>query len=247
MRSIITACTLLICTFICAQTKQVHLTNAALNVVAWLNDEKNPDNLITDTDEGIILTKYLKAELVESSVFQSKIKSGVNFIVADTTVIKKVNGTFTLKCKDTLVTFNDNIRDDEEYRIYYYDGQIPRLNQYIVTATYYEDYDYIYVDKTSGSQTSFSGGVPYLSPSKKKLLVLYNEPYENSFSFTLYNVRKNKFTQIVSTKFKNWIPAIAAPDAPFWSKDGYFYCAVVAIEDKDNPEAGYQYLRIKIL
>ncbi|TRW24304.1 hypothetical protein FMM05_10755 [Flavobacterium zepuense] len=233
--------------FAYSQDKTGTLTNADLNIVSRLStDLKENINLLQDTN-GIALTKYLKAELVDEATYYAKMQTAISPIVYDNQRFKKTNGVTTLKCRDTVVTFTDIDSDGEDFKEHYYDSYLPALNQYIVKATYYEEYDYIYVDMNSGRQTSFNGSIPYLAPNKKMLLDVYHEPYENTVSFSLIKVGKKEFTTLISTEFKYWMPATDTASAPFWGKDGYFYCIAIAVEDKDKPDAAHQYVRIKLL
>ena len=232
--------------FAYSQDKSGRLTNADLNVVSWLRADMDESADVPENEEGIALTKYFKAELVDEATYHAKLNLATNPVVSDNR-FKKSNGVITLKCRDTIVTFTDIGGDGEDFREYNYDSYLPALKQYIVTATYYEQYDYIYVDMNSGRQTSFGGGIPYLAPNRKNLLVVSHEPYENTVSFSLINLRNNEFTTIASTEFKHWMPAMDADNLPFFAMDSYFYCIAIAIKDKDKPEVARQYVRIKLL
>jgi len=232
--------------FAYSQDKSGRLTNADLNVVSWLRADMDESADVPENEEGIALTKYFKAELVDEATYHAKLNLATSPVVYDNS-FKKSNGVITLKCRDTVVSFTDIGGDGEDFKEYNYDSYLPALNQYIITATYYEQYDYIYVDMNSGRQTSFGGGIPYMAPNIKNLLVVNHEPYENMVSFSLIRFGNNEFKTIVSTEFKYWMPAMDADNAPFFAIDGYFYCIVIAVEDKDKPEAARHNVRIKLL
>jgi hypothetical protein len=110
----------------------------------------------------------------------------------------------------------------------------------------WEDYEYKFIDRTTGDTSNYFTGLPNLSPSKKNIL----EVTENSYSMTtdlgLYAVEGAQIKPLLFTSFCQWMLA----DEGFWSADGCFYLAVNAKDafwtsSGDVRKPSY-YLKIKL-
>ena len=225
---------------------EVALVPADLNIISLLTVNGKTENI----ENGKELKRFLKIELVDKALFESKRNSAVNYLLADTNNVKKKNGVIELKCQAKIKRYTDKPDAEEDRQVYKYEGQIGFLNQYLIGGSYYESSDYIFVDKSSGEQTQSFGDFPNISPDKKYILAIYANPYETTADLELYAITDRKIKSVMSASFKNWMPNIEPGDM-FWSSDTYLYVAVNHAksfwkQDGNLNDVG-QYIRIKVL
>lgn len=225
---------------------QLSLLPSDLNVVSFLTINGKSQEVGKDQR----LNDFIKIELIDKQLFESKKSTAINYLVTDTTAITKKNGLIELKTPGKTKVFKDNPTDEDDRQIYSYLGQIPVLNQYLVQGNYYEGSDFQFIDKSTGANTQTFGDVPYLSPDKKHIISIYGNPYEQTSDLALYTVNNNKIKEVMSASFKNWMPAIEPGDM-FWSKDGYLYLNANHVkaywQENGHLNSQFQYIRIKVL
>lgn len=222
----------------------ISLTPDDLNLVSYLSVDENYEHF----EKGRALDKYLKIELINKNMFESKRNIAVDFLSKDK-IIKKKKGVLSIPTIQKLVKFTDNDVDNDGYQIFAYVGQIDFLNQHLISGSYYESGDYAMIDKQTGKITQTFTDYPYISPDKKYIISAYTNPYEQYTDFDLYKIDSQNITPIMSAGFKNWMPAIE-PEDVFWARDGYLYLAVTHSsvfwkEDGDYNDK-FQYIRIKV-
>ncbi|MDJ1499533.1 hypothetical protein [Xanthocytophaga agilis] len=198
------------------------------------------------------LTQYVTLELVDKATFLEKKGSAVNYFLTDTTQIQKKNGVIELPCEQTTKRFVDKPDAEEDREVYSYAGQYESLKQYVIEGTYYESWDYKFVDKRTGKLTQEFGGFPYISANKQYVACIYANPYESTGEFELYTIRDANITSIVKASFKNWAPSEDNSKEIFWGADGALYVRILHEKayftgDENINESSYQYLRIKTL
>ncbi|MBE0390307.1 hypothetical protein [Flavobacterium sp. PL002] len=222
------------------------LVSTDLNIISSLNKNQKTDFY----ENGEQLTKFLSLELIDKTLFDSKKNTAVNFLLTDTTEVKKVNGVIELNCKNKVVKFIDKPEDNDGMQLFNYEGQIEFLNKYLIIGSYYEGGDYIFVDKTSGETTTTFGDYPNISPDKKNIICINSNGYETTADLELYKISNNKVNNVMNVSFKKWMPLMENNEV-FWSKDGYLYLSVHNVKTFWNEKGfynnKYQYIRIKIL
>ena len=224
---------------------KISLTTSDLSVINNLlvnGEYKNFEN-------GKKLNKYLKFELIDKALFESKRPLAVNFLSKDK-VIKKKNGALSIATPKKLVKLVDIDTDDDGRASFEYIGQINALNQHLVFGQFWEISNYTMFDKTSGKQTQDFVGYPYLSTNEKHIIAIYADPYgEQHTDLELYRIQNNKIIPIMSAEFKNWVAA-SNPEDIFWARDGYLYLAVthsaIFLNEEDDNSDLFQYIRIKV-
>lgn len=225
---------------------EITLVPSDLNILSSLTTNQKTENFET----GKELNAFLKIELINKHLFDSKKNSSVDFIIADTTENKKVNGIITLKCRDRVVKYIDKPDAEEERQEFQYVGQIEFLNQYLIGGSYWESLDYRLIDKTSGKETQTFVEYPYISPDKKHIICIYTNPYETTADLELYSIDNKNIKHKMSASFKNWMPTVELGEM-FWSIDGYLYLTVNHVnsfwKEDGNLNDKCQYIRIKIL
>lgn len=225
---------------------EISLLPSDLNIISSLTRNQKTEYF----ENGKQLKEFLSLELIDKTVFDKNKSTAVNFIIADSSVIKKKNGIIELKCQNKTVKFIDKPDAEEERQEFYYAGQIEFLNQYIIGGSYWESLDYRFIDKTSGEETAIFAEFPYISPDKKNIICIYTNPYETTADLELYSISNNKTKHIMSASFKNWMPTVETGEM-YWSIDGYLYLTVNHVNSfwtaSGHLNEKCQYIRIKIL
>lgn len=175
-----------------------------------------------EENETVELTDFIRIELIDSLTYAAKKKAKIDFITRDTSVIRKIDGLLSLPCKNAVATFKDNPVEVESIAIHTYVGQLKALNKFIVQTMYWEEYDFKFIDKTTGDTSNYFTGIPLLSPSKKHLLELTENVYSMTTEISLFTVKKNTIEPVFFANFCKWMLA----EEGFWAKDGDFYAAV---------------------
>ena len=210
------------------KSDSIVLTNDNISVISSLTvgDETLYFNEIET------LNSYFQLLLIEEKEFILKSKQTINYIINDTNQIKKRNGVIELVCEQTTRKFTDYIPDstgnDEDIQTFEYIGQIPFLNVYIVLGVYWEEYDYKFIDKTTGEEIASFFELPLISADKKQLICIAANPYEMTADVSYYKLNKNQIQPIATMSFTNWMPADFSSQV-FWNLDGSFYIGVNSI------------------
>lgn len=196
------------------------------------------------------LTKFLSINLIDEAEYISKKAAAMDPLVADTTVIKKKNGIIELPYGDKIKRYIDKPDAEEEMQVFTYVGNIPFLNKYVLSGSYWENSDHILIDKTTGVEVLSLNAYPNISTDKNYIISVTSNPYDNTGDLELYSIISTKIQLLTSVSFKNWMPV--SDQKAFWSRDGYFYVAVLSSkaywkDDGNLTTDNYQYLRIKIL
>jgi hypothetical protein len=206
----------------------ISLTNETIAVLSSLTvgDETMYFN------ENETLTSYFQLSIIEKNEFLSKSNQACNYIVSDTNKIKKRNGVIELKCEQTIRKISDYIPDstgnDEDIQTFEYIGQIPFLNVYVVLGVYWEEYDYKFIDKSTGEEIASFFEIPLISADKKKLICIAANPYEMTADVSYFNINNKHFQPVASMSFTNWMPADYSSQV-FWHADGSFYVGINSI------------------
>lgn len=196
------------------------------------------------------LTKYLDINLIDEAEYKLKKSTAVDYLVADTTVITKKNGIIELPCGDKVKRYIDKPDAEEQRQEFNYVGNIPFLNKYVLSGSYWESADYKLIDKTTGKEEMSLADYPCISQDKKFLISICANTYDQTGDLALFAINSTNIKSILSVSFKNWMPV--SDQQGFWSKDGYFYVAVLHSKaywkaDGNLSSNNYQYLRIKVL
>jgi len=225
---------------------EITLVPSDLNIISSLTTNKKAENFETDKE----LNDFLKIELIDKRLFDSKRSSSINYLLADTTEIKKKKGIIELKCQAKVKKYIDKPDAEESMQVFNYVGQFEFLNKYLIGGSYYEGLDYKFVDKSSGEETQTFGEYPNISADKKHIICIYTNPYETTADLELYSINNKQIKHIMSASFKNWMPTVE-PGEMFWSNDGYLYLTVNHVnsfwKQDGNLNDTCQYIRIKIL
>lgn len=203
-----------------------------------------------DLDNRKKLTDYLKIELIDKKAYYNAKKNVVNFLIVDSTKIKKNKNMLILHCQDTIVTFQDKPNKKDNIQNFFFIGQIKFLNQFIIKGVYWEGVDYKFIDVITGKETKTFGEYPYISKDKKSIISIYSNIYESTADLELYTIKNNKIHDIMSVSFSNWTASDKAGEM-FWSKDGYLYLPVNHVKSYWTEDGAKnkerQYIKITVL
>lgn len=201
-----------------------------------------------DIGEDSLLTKFVKIVPISKKRFLEKQKTAVHFVVPDSTKHRKKRGVIDLPTAKGSRKFVDKDPADETKQEFFYLGQIPFLNVYIVHGLYWETLDYKFISKTDGEEIQNFVDFPYVSANKKLLISIYADPYATEANLELFSIDKRKITNIFRASFKNWMPA---PAKSFWSSDGSFYVPILYSSEywkrNGNVNDNFRYIKISAL
>jgi hypothetical protein len=225
---------------------EITLVPSDLNIISSLTTNQKTENFETDKE----LKDFLRIELIDKQLFDSKRGSSVKFLLADTTEIQKKKGIIELKCQSKVKRYIDKPDAEESMQVFNYVGQFEFLNKYLIGGSYYEGLDYKFVDKSSGEETQTFGEYPNISADKKHIICIYTNPYETTADLELYSIDDKQIKHTMSASFKNWMPTVE-PEEMFWSNDGYLYLTANHVnsfwKQDGNLNDKCQHIRIKIL
>lgn len=102
---------------------------------------------------------------------------------------------------------SNNEEDIDNYSVYSFIQDMPSINQWLLMASYYEAYGYVFIDKTSGD-TTLLYGMPVVSPDNKYILT-FNQDIEAGFTFNglqLLEIKDSKPVIIGEKPLYSWGP-----------------------------------------
>lgn len=209
------------------------------------------DDLYTDYDGGKQLKDYFIIELIDKDTFVKNKPNAMEFLVADSTTHRKVNGELKLPNSKGYTTLTDNLSDNDNHKEYTFIGEIPKLKVYLISGIYWEDWDYFFVDKETGRMKQRFVNFPYLSTDEKYIICLDIDSSEGAAYIDLYHVsNQNHIDPQIGMYVKSWIP-VDAIDKIYWASDNYLYIPVIHSKDYWAADGNYagldQYIRLKPL
>ena len=216
----------------------------------------NYKDLITTEDKKPL--KKINIRFVTKDEYLAQKANAVDFDFINTTnTIKKVKGKLRLpcqECKNKYITYIDSLAPEyDDNRIEHtYIGEIPFLNQYLISTTYYEGWDYTLIDKTTGKKFTLAD-YPYITPDRQYFMTLLDNVYEGVAEFSLYSIDEtNKIKQVFSTIFTQWALVLDEKDREqvFMGSDGNLYAKVIYISVRWDQKGHYnprgQYICISL-
>ena len=216
----------------------------------------NYKDLITTEDKKPL--KKINIRFVTKDEYLAQKANAVDFDFINTTnTIKKVKGKLRLpcqECKNKYITYIDSLAPEyDDNRIEHtYIGEIPFLNQYLISTTYYEGWDYTLIDKTTGKKFTLAA-YPYITPDRQYFMTLLDNVYEGVADFSLYSIEgTNKIKKVFSTTFTQWALVLDEKDREqvFMGSDGNLYAKVIYISVRWDQKGHYnprgQYICISI-
>ena len=216
----------------------------------------NYKDLITTEDKKPL--KKINIRFVTKDEYLAQKANAVDFDFINTTnTIKKVKGKLRLpcqECKNKYITYIDSLAPEyDENRIEHtYIGEIPFLNQYLISTTYYEGWDYTLIDKTTGKKFTLAD-YPYITPNRQYFMTLLDDPWQNITEFSLYSIDEtNKIKQVFSTTFTQWALVLDEKDREqvFMGSNGSLYVKVINVSVRWDQKGHYnprgQYICISL-
>ncbi len=153
------------------------------------------------------------------------------------------NGTSRL-FKDT-VFMNSEYSPTRHYELF---KQNSFENSYLIFHSFFEDSNFLLLDKTTGDTLSYFVDYPFISPNKKRI-VSVKSPFsydDGEAILELTNIDKSSFHFIINAFFINW--NIPNDKYIYWLSDDEFILKVKEIEHSfsDEKNAHFFYLKFKI-
>jgi len=204
-----------------------------------------PEN--EDDTTKVYLKGVIDMTLVSKSEYEEKKTNAVDYLIEDTTKIKK-KGVIELPYQKGFKRYVDNASEEagDNYQEYNYLGQIPFLNKYLITEQYYESGDYKLIDKKTGLVTAAFTNYPHISFNKKYIISIEPDIYISTADLELAEIDGPGIKTILSASFKYWMP-VTDNKAMFWGTDGCLYVPITHFQLFEEKSAEPQYLKISIL
>ncbi|AWH86101.1 hypothetical protein HYN59_13720 [Flavobacterium album] len=203
-------------------------------------------NMVQHNSDSI-LASHLQIEMIGRGLFEKMQENPVSFWDEDAKGAVKIDTVLTLKTRDTVLTFIDDLTDTEMHRTFSYEGRLPVINHFVVLGTYYEDYGYMLFNMDTGYNTSTYQAFPLISPDKKYIVSLYaNTHSPQSAEMSIERIEGGEIIPLLKAGFTNWMP-----QESFYGSDGWLYISVNHPKTYWTPDGEvseeHQYIRIKIL
>jgi hypothetical protein len=211
-------------------------------------------NIIVNEDENDQtvnrLTHTVDVSLVDKQDYDAAKSLTTDYLVQDTLSITKKKGVIELPYGNKIKRYVDKPDAEDETKVFTYVGNIPFLNKYVLSGTYYESSDYKLIDKETGEETASLNEMPNISKDKKYLIAVSADSYGPDGLLELYSISNTKLKIILTANFKDWMPA-GEGNIVFWGNDDSFYVQVLHTKafwkaDGNLNDKNYQYLKIKI-
>lgn len=193
--------------------------------------EQSDRIVVNETDrEGLSnFSQFLSVTPITRKEYLEKQENRVDLLKKDSALHPKKDHKLIFNCKNKVVIFKDELTGEEYYdKIYYYEGNIEKLNQYVVSLLTLGWIEYILVDKTTGKQTKING-YPYVSPGKKYIFCLIEGMDISGFMY-LYEIESLspfKIKEKLNIGFTYWTPYDDPKENDiFWDKDGNLYASI---------------------
>ncbi|WP_242927595.1 hypothetical protein [Pontibacter vulgaris] len=147
-----------------SQTEEQAAANEAIPVKAIIQGKE---------EKKLPSSKYTIEQATEEDFIKAAAKPTIGFNMGKEEA-RKVKGVINLKINGewrSIEAFTDTLlnTDDPDIREYRYLGQNIDLNKYLVSGTFYEDYQTYLVDMTTGEVAATTWTEPVVSPDKKHL------------------------------------------------------------------------------
>lgn len=212
-------------------------------------NELTEKDLYMDYDGGDQLSEFFVIELIDKNTFLKNKSLAVNYLVPDSMSINKHDGIIKLPAANGEVCFVDNLTGEENQKEYTYIGQIDKLDVFLMSGIYWEDWNYFFVDRVTGKTVQVFPSQPYVSADLKYIVSIDVDIFEGSTYLDLYEVIGQKDIEpLVGMYVKKWIP-INSFENMYWANDNYLYIAVVHNADfwvADGNFSGLdQYIRLR--
>lgn len=194
------------------------------------------------------LDSILKFELVSKTVYDNTIKKDYIFI-ENNLEISKINNVIQLPIKDSSIKIISKPNMEDETEDYDYLGEIPSLNSYLISGSYYESSNYMFYNRTSGDKFLSLQYYPNFSPKKNNIITLGFDPYDGSGVVELVKIKDEKVVNVNSLVFIDW--SVADDDKIKWISNNTFLVKIVPCltywDENGGFNKNYQVLKVTIL
>ena len=202
---------------------------------------------LSGEDANIDIREILDIEKVDLKDYESKIVAQEKIL--DSQYHTKDNNEFELSFSNgTSRLFKDTIFMDSEYsptRHYELFDHNAFENAYLIFHSFFEDSNFILLDKTTGDTLSWFADYPFVSPNKKRVVSI-TTPFsygDGESVLELTTMNKNNFHLIIDASFINW----NTPNDKYiyWLSDDEFILKVKEVEHSFSDEKNVPYFYLK--
>lgn len=197
----------------------------------------------TESDPKVPVLHYdfMDLEPITQQQYQTVSLQYHNPVRYDTTLYRTNDSTLLLPINTgkpyTLVSEGQ----EENRKEYSYEGQLPDIQTYLVTANYYEYGEILIIDQKTGRQTAtlgYPGELPQLSPDKQWLALGWSDIYESNGGLQVLAVLPDGvYTATLITIENMYFEGVC------WDTQGRIYFCSYHWDDTGNQKV-YQYHRL---
>lgn len=228
--------------------ENISLSETDLNIISYQILNENYENF-ENYEDGKILDKIIKVELSDELEFEKWKTTSTNYLSKDS-ILKKQNGMIELKCDERSVKYIDDSSFSTNEAYYDYVGQFSFLNAYLIHGRYWENSDYILIDKVTGEEIQRFCEYPNISPDTLHIICVKPDPYSIGANIESYSISNQNIEQILNVYYKYWMSSFDT-ETTYWGNNNYLYIKAKHINSFWNPDGSYnenyQFIRIKIL
>jgi len=191
------------------------------------------------SEDTLRIDSLIRFEKITEATFEELKKQSIEFIKIDSTNFKKQGDTLFLKFAESDTLLIDDPEEMEDgMKVHRYRGEIPALNQYLISRNFYESSDCALIDKTTGKTSKILLGDPFISLDTTYLLDLVGDHYDQTSDLCLFKIEEDSLTFLFSTIYLHWMPNSfleniywvsdstfilkVTPSKTYWTEEGFY-------------------------
>lgn len=171
----------------------------------------------------------VRVEIAEDIFNSMSVRESTPFIVYDTLLHQKRNGTFSLHFDNGKSHIFRDVSDDygDAMAIYKYAGYLAHKQKYIVEVQLWENYICLLIDKRNGSILVLPS-IPYFNETGTKIIVDEDNPYDDNTVYYICNWddEKPKVSYVLITEYRD-------EEKVYWQNNNTIDVKYTTIEEKE--------------
>ena len=193
----------------------------------------------------------LDISITTEAYYSSLKESQISYIVVDTANHYKKDSILILPVGKNFIELKDEKNIEGNYNsLYFYEGEIPFLNSYLISWSGYEDYSLFLIDKTTGEHNKIGfAHYPFISPNKKYVVCIYENYFFTRAEMQVFKIVEGNIEFLYLFHFVNWLPT-AEGTSLVWIDDNSFVIKVIHPSFQKKPDIQNEkgeYIKIEIL
>jgi hypothetical protein len=203
-------------------------------------------------DYPVKIDSLFKISLVSEDYYNSLKSIQVTHIVQDTVKFRRKKGILKLPLNNRkIIELKDRQGEGSSIYRYYYHGQIPFFNSYLVGHSGYEEYDFLLIDKKTGKEKYLFLDHPFITPNKKYIVSINANPYTTTADMQIDKIENEKIENLYYFNFIGWMPWSYTTHI-VWESDNAFIIKAIHPykfwnEDGIENQKDIEYVRVEFI